>query len=512
MKNKRCMLLILDGWGISPTHDGNAIFLAKTPCLDKLVKEYPNTQLSCAGGSVGLPDGIMGNSEVGHLNIGAGRVVYQDLMRIDKAIRDGSFFDNKHLNSVISKVKANESSLHLMGLVSDGGVHSHLNHLFALLDLAGKKDIPRVYVHAILDGRDTPTDSGIKFIKHLQDYISTNKVGEIATICGRYFAMDRDNRWDRIEKAFRLFTLGEGIQENNPVEAVKNAYMRNETDEFIRPMTIIDKNENFRGNIKNDDGIIFFNFRADRARQMTHALTDAAFEAFERNPFPKLCEFVCITVYDEKFSLPVAFPPIHLDEILGEVISKKELRQLRIAETEKYAHVTYFFNGGEEKPFPFEDRCLIPSPREVPTYDLKPEMSANLVTEEVISRLRSKIYDMVICNFANMDMVGHTGFLEAAIKACETVDACVQRIVNEVKSQGGTVLITADHGNAEKMIDGCSHTHTAHTLNPVPFILVDDTGKHTRLRPGILGDIAPTILQIMDIEKPAQMTGRSLID
>ncbi len=511
-KNKFCMLIILDGWGISLTRERNAIFLAKTPFLDKLYKEYPYTQLLCSGESVGLPDGIMGNSEVGHLNIGAGRVVYQDLLRIDAAIRDGSFFDIKELNSAISKVKANNSSLHLMGLVSDGGVHSHLNHLFALLDMAGKKDITRVYIHAILDGRDTPPDSGIKFIKHLQDYIIKNKVGNIATVCGRYFAMDRDNRWDRVEKAFRLFALGEGIKEKDPVEAVKNAYIRDETDEFVRPIAMIDKNDKFLGKVRDDDGIIFFNFRADRARQITRAFTDPAFKSFNRDHFIKLCEFVCMSTYGEKFSLPVAFAPIHLDEILGEVISNKGLRQLRIAETEKYAHVTYFFNGGEEKPFPLEDRCLIPSPREVSTYDLKPEMSAKLVTEEVVSKLRSKIYDMIICNFANMDMVGHTGVLEAAIKACETVDACVERIVNEAQARGGTVLITADHGNAEKMIDNNGQAHTAHTLNPVPFILVDDTRRHTGIRSGILGDIAPTILHIMDIEKPEQMTGRSLFD
>lgn len=505
------MLIILDGWGISPAHEGNAIFLAKTPCLDRLYKEFPYTQLSCSGESVGLPDGIMGNSEVGHLNIGAGRVVYQNLLRIDAAINDGSFFDNKNLNSVISSVKANKSSLHLMGLVSDGGVHSHLNHLFALLDMAAKKDITRVYIHAILDGRDTPPDSGVKFIKHLQNYIKKNKVGDIATICGRYFAMDRDNRWDRVEKAFRLFTLGEGIKEKDPVEVVKNAYMKNEADEFVRPIAMIDRNEKFPGKVKDDDGIIFFNFRADRARQITRAFTDSAFKSFKRDHFPRLCGFVSMTRYDEKFSLPVAFPPVHMDEIFGEVISKKGLRQLRIAETEKYAHVTYFFNGGEEKPFPLEDRCLIPSPRDVPTYDQRPEMSADLVTEEVISRLQSKIYNMVICNFANMDMVGHTGVLEAAIKACEKVDACVQRIVNEVQVQGGTLLITADHGNAEKMIDDNGQTHTAHTLNRVPFILVDDNYKHNGLRSGLLGDIAPTILHIMDIKKPKLMTGKSLL-
>jgi len=509
---KFCMLIILDGWGISSNSEGNAIKLAKTPFINKIKKEYPHTSLSCAGEAVGLPEGIMGNSEVGHLNIGAGRVVYQDLLRIDKSIRSGEFFKNNVLKSVISKVKANDSALHLMGLVSDGGVHSHISHLLALLDMAQKEGLKHVYVHAILDGRDTPPDSGVDYIKSLQNHINKTRFGDIVSICGRYFAMDRDRRWDRIEKAYRLYTLGEGVEEKDPVKAVKNAYSRNETDEFIRPVVITDDHGKPLSTVQQDDGIIFFNFRADRARQITQAFTDTEFTFFNRTSLPKLCDFVCMTIYDEKFTLPVAFSPIHMDGVLGEVISEKGLKQLRIAETEKYAHVTYFLNGGEEKPFPLEDRCLIPSPREVPTYDLKPEMSAFEVTEEVISRLKTKNYDIIILNFANMDMVGHTGVLEAAIKACEAVDKCVEKVVGQVKAQGVTVLITADHGNAEKMIATNGHIHTAHTLNPVPFILVDDERKNVNLRSdGILGDIAPTILHIMNIDKPEQMTGRSLI-
>lgn len=511
-KKRPCMLMILDGWGISPPSEGNAVELAQTPYLDRLKNEYPYTHLLCSGEAVGLPKGIMGNSEVGHLNIGAGRIVYQDLLRIDKAIADGSFTENDVLNSVISKVKTNDSALHFMGLVSDGGVHSQLEHLFALLDMANKKGVRHVYVHAILDGRDTPPDSGIRYIKNLHGYMNANKLGDIATVCGRFYAMDRDNRWERIERAFRLYTRGEGIREKDPVEAVKNAYMRDETDEFVRPIVMTEEDTNPIGKVCDGDGIIFFNFRADRAREITRAFTDPAFESFKRNPVPKLCEFVCMTLYDEKFTLPIAFPPIHMDEILGEVVSKQGLRQLRIAETEKYAHVTYFFNGGEEKSFPLEDRCLVPSPRDVPTYDLKPEMSAYKVTEEVISSIKSNNYDLIVLNYANMDMVGHTGIIEAAIKACEAVDRCVKKVVTEVRAQGGVVLVTADHGNSEKMLDKDGKPHTAHTVNPVPFILVDDTQKDARLRSGNLGDIAPTILHIMGIDKPEQMTGTSLIE
>ncbi len=508
---KPYMLMILDGWGINPSMEGNAVSLAMTPYLDKLMNAYPHTRLSCSGEAAGLPDGIMGNSEVGHLNIGAGRVVYQDLLRIDSAIRDGSFFENNVLNALISKVKSNNSALHLMGLVSDGGVHSRMNHLFALIDMAEKKEVNRLYIHAILDGRDTPPDSGAGYISRLQEHLRANRYGSIATLCGRFYAMDRDTRWDRTEKAYRLFTRGEGVKEKDPVEAIKKAYLRDETDEFVQPIVMTDDNEKSVATITDGDGILFFNFRSDRARQVTRVFTDPSFESFNTDPRPKLCDFVCMTLYDEKLNLPMAFPHVHLDGVLGEVISKQGLTQLRIAETEKYAHVTYFLNGGEEKPFPLEERCLIPSPREVPTYDLKPEMSAFKVAEELVSRIKSNRYDMIVVNFANMDMVGHTGILEAAINACEAVDKCVEKVVTQVKAEGGAVLIISDHGNAEKMIEGNGTPHTAHTVNPVPLILVDDKFRDVALTPGVLGDVAPTLLHVMGIDKPEQMTGRSLI-
>jgi 2,3-bisphosphoglycerate-independent phosphoglycerate mutase len=506
-----CLLIILDGWGINDSPVGNAINLAQTPCLDDLTSTFPVTRLLCSGEAVGLPEGIMGNSEVGHLNIGAGRVVYQDLLRIDRAIADGSFFENRVLTSVMAKVKANGTTLHLMGLVSDGGVHSQLDHLLALLEMARQKGLGKVCIHAILDGRDTAPDSGAAYLKRLKASIRSENLGVIATVCGRFYAMDRDNRWDRIQKAYSLYTRGDGFRATDPVRAVEKAYAGKETDEFVKPIVITGLDGNPLGTVGDGDGIVFFNFRADRAREITRAFTETGFEFFRRDPFPVPCDFVCMTMYDENFSLPVMFPPVHLKQILGEVISRQGLRQLRIAETEKYAHVTYFFNGGQEKPFHLEDRCLIPSPRDVRTYDLKPEMSAEAVTAEVLSRLRSETYDLMVLNFANMDMVGHTGILEAAIRACETVDRCLGKIVLQVKSQGGVALITADHGNSEKMIDEKGRVYTAHTLNPVPFILIDEARRHARLNPGRLGDIAPTILEIMGIEKPKQMTGISLL-
>jgi len=509
--NSCCMLMILDGWGINPSHDGNAVYLSGTPNLNKLMQEYPHTQLLCSGEAVGLPRGIMGNSEVGHLNIGAGRIIYQDILRIDLAIRDGSFYKNEVIVELINDVAGSGASLHLMGLVSDGGVHSQLSHLLALLDLTREKGVRKVYVHAILDGRDTPPDSGAAYVKTVMDHLHAHHHGAIATLCGRFFAMDRDKRWDRTQKAFRLYTAGEGIKESDPVMAVKNAYARNETDEFVKPIVITADSGKAVGTVKDGDSVIFFNFRADRARQITRAFNDSDFEGFKRTPPIKLSKYVCMTQYDEKFALPVAFAPVHRDKILGEVISSAGLNQLRIAETEKYAHVTYFFNGGEEKPFPLEDRCLVPSPRDIPTYDLKPEMSALKVTAEVISRIKSDKYRLIVLNFANMDMVGHTGVLEAAISACKTVDQCVREIIDIVKSRGGVVLVTADHGNAEMMTDPNGKPFTAHTLNPVPFVLVDDSRKNVHMKEGKLGDIAPTILEIIGIDKPEQMTGSSLI-
>ncbi len=506
------LLMILDGWGFSPISEGNAVMAAKTPCLDRLLAQYPRTRLICSGEAVGLPQGIMGNSEVGHLNIGAGRIVYQDLLRIDRAVRDGSFFHNPVLSSAMEKVREKNSALHLMGLVSDGGVHSQLTHLLALLDMAREKGLNKVYVHAILDGRDTAPTDGIRYVKMLQDHMDKHRFGAIASICGRYYAMDRDKRWDRIEKAFRLYTSGEGMAEKDPVQAVQNAYDRGETDEFVKPVALQNPNGTPAGIIQDQDGLIFFNFRADRAREISRALADLNFDFFPRQHVPKFCGYVTMTLYDETFAFPIAFPPVHLKGILGEVVSAQGLRQLRIAETEKYAHVTYFFNGGEEKPFPLEERCLIPSPRDVPTYDFKPEMSAVEVTEEVLARLRSREYHFIVLNFANMDMVGHTGVMAAAVKACETVDRCVDRIVSELLSQGGAALVTADHGNAEKMLDENGNVHTAHTLNPVRLVLVDDTRKNVCLREGVLGDIAPTLLDMMGIEKPEDMSGLSLIE
>ncbi|MCP4105317.1 MAG: 2,3-bisphosphoglycerate-independent phosphoglycerate mutase [Desulfobacteraceae bacterium] len=509
---KPFMLIILDGWGHAPAGEANAVSIAKTPFLDRLMQEYPNTHILCSGEAVGLPRGIMGNSEVGHLNIGAGRIVYQDLLKIDMAVASGEFAQNDVLNSVMNKTKENNSALHLMGLVSDGGVHSQLTHLFALLDMARDKGLNNVYVHAVLDGRDTPPDGGVKYTEDLQKHISANRFGKIASICGRFYAMDRDKRWDRVERAFHLYTQGRGTKEKDPVQAVKNAYLRDETDEFVSPVVMTDENGNPFGTLCDRDGVIFFNFRADRAREITAALTDPDFDSFERESVPKFCDYVCMTQYDEKFDFPVAFPRVRSQDIFGEIISRQGLRQLRIAETEKYAHVTYFFNGGEEETFPLEDRCLIPSPREVATYDLKPEMSAPEVTREVISRLESGNYDVVALNFANMDMVGHTGIVDAAVIACETVDKCLGEIVEKVRSQGGVAIVTADHGNAEKMKQENGNPHTAHTLNPVPLILVDDTRKDAVLRSdGILADIAPTILHIMGIDQPEQMTGKTLM-
>ena len=510
--NNPCVLMILDGWGIgAPDPNVNAIVKADTPFLDRLMRAYPSTRLQCSGKAVGLPAGIMGNSEVGHLNIGAGRIVYQILLRIDMAIEDGSFYDNAQFNTVMETVKAKQSALHLMGLVSDGGVHSQLNHLLALLDMAARKGVTDVYVHAILDGRDTPPDSGISYVKTLREYLDDTNAGRIASICGRYYAMDRDTRWERTENAYRLYTNGEGTSETDPETAVRNAYARGETDEFVKPVIMEGGDGRPMKTISDGDAVIFFNFRPDRARQITRAFTEPGFSGFKKEKSVELSGFVCMALYDETFDLPVAFPPVHLNQVLGAVVSENGLRQLRIAETEKYAHVTYFFNGGEETAFAGEDRELIPSPREVATYDMKPEMSAYAVAEKAVSLIRTGKYHMIILNFANLDMVGHTGVFEAAVKACEAVDKCAEKVVAAVLEQDGAVLVTADHGNAEKMKDDTLQPFTAHTLNPVPLVLVArDTGG-ILLREGVLGDIAPTMLSMMGVEKPAEMTGNNLI-
>jgi 2,3-bisphosphoglycerate-independent phosphoglycerate mutase len=412
----------------------------------------------------------------------------------------------------MGSVKRHGSALHLMGLASDSGVHSDLSHLVALLDMAARQGVEKVFVHAITDGRDSPPDSGIGYVRRIQTAIDRLGVGTIATICGRYYAMDRDKRWERNEKAYNLYTRGAGVRETDPLKAMAAAYGRGETDEFVQPVTLVTEEDIPRGVMQDGDGVIFFNFRADRARQITRTLTDPGFGEFQRSVFPRLSGFVCMSLYDETFTLPMAFPPVTMENILGKVISDSGLKQLRIAETEKYAHVTYFFNGGEEVSFPGEDRCLVPSPREVATYDLKPEMSAREVTRELLDRMDSGKYSFIVVNFANMDMVGHTGVLEAAIKACETVDGCVGKLIRKLGAMGGTALVTADHGNAEIMVAADGGPHTAHTLDPVPLILVDDAGTGATLREGALGDIAPTILEIMGLEKPPEMTGRSLLE
>jgi len=508
---RRIILIILDGWGEAQGGKGNAVTTARTPFLDRLAVEYPHTSLRCYGEAVGLPAGVMGNSEVGHLNIGAGRIVDQDLLRINAAMRDGEFRRNPAFHDIMSAVGRNGSALHLLGLVSDAGVHSHVDHLQDLLTLARDRGLEKVFVHAILDGRDTPPDSGAGYLSRLQAYLTKGEVGRIASVCGRYYAMDRDNRWDRTQAAYRLYVGGRGLAVGDPVSAVKEAYERGEMDEFVRPIAVVDGQDNPVAVVGKGDGVISFNFRADRVRQITRAFTDGDFREFDLEVQPDLAGYVCMAHYDEQFDLPVAFPPVFMEQILGEVISNHGLRQLRIAETEKYAHVTYFFNGGVEEPFALEDRCLIPSPREIPTYDLKPEMSAPLVTDEVIARVRSCEYSMIVLNFANLDMVGHTGILGAAVKACEAIDGCVARIIPEVLSLGGVAMVTADHGNAETVTEENGHPHTFHTTNPVPFILVDEDRKAAELRPGVLGDVAPTILEIMGLEKPVDMTCTSLI-
>ncbi len=512
MRPRPVLLIILDGWGHSTRAQGNAVHLAKTPNMDAWSKKYPFTLLEASGKAVGLPEGQMGNSEVGHLNIGAGRIVYQDLTRINKAIKSGEFFKIEPLLGLMDKVGKNAAALHLLGLVSDGGVHSDLPHLFALIEMAKKHGLKNVYIHALMDGRDTPPQSGKDYIEMVTDFVSRTGLGKTATICGRYYAMDRDNRWERVEKAYRALVMGEGATAHDPVMAVAEAYKQGETDEFIRPIVMADVDGKPVRRISTGDGVIFFNFRADRARELTRAFTQEGFSAFDVQTRPKLAGYVTMTEYDSSFRLPVAFPTQHLVHILSEEISNHGLKQLHIAETEKYAHVTYFLNGGQETPFKNEDRCLVPSPKEVPTYDLKPEMSAYQVTGEVIRRIKTKKYDFIVLNYANPDMVGHTGILEAALRACETVDICLGRVVSTfLEETGGSVIVTADHGNAEEMIDPAKNSpHTAHTANLVPFILIDDEKIGQKLRRGILADIAPTILGIQKLPIPKEMTGTPL--
>lgn len=511
-RKKPLALFILDGWGMREEKEGNAILTGDTRFFHRLWREYPHVLLQASGEAVGLPQGQMGNSEVGHLNMGAGRIVYQELTRISKAIREGEFFCNPVLLEAVAHVKRNNSALHLMGLLSDGGVHSHIEHLFALLELARRHDLPRVYVHCFLDGRDVPPQNAAEYITALEEKIREIGVGVIASISGRYYAMDRDKRWERVELAYDALTLGRGLTAGGAMEALHAAYDRGETDEFVKPTVIVDGEGRPRGVVEKGDAVIFYNFRPDRARELTRAFVDRDFQGFERKKKVENLYFVCMTQYDKTIEAPVAFKPEVMVNTLGEYLSKQGLRQMRMAETEKYAHVTFFFNGGIEPPYPGEDRRLIPSPK-VPTYDLKPEMSAYEVTDAFLEELATDKYDVFVVNYANPDMVGHTGVMEAAVKAVEAVDRCLERAVTAVLERGGLAIVTADHGNAEKMVDPeTGQPHTAHTTSPVPFILVDEERKGCRLREGgALEDVAPTILELLELEKPVEMTGRSLL-
>ena len=509
MAKKPVMLMILDGFGEAPKSEGNAVSIANKPNFDRLVKEYPHSDLQASGMAVGLPEGQMGNSEVGHLNIGAGRIVYQELTRITKSIADKDFFENEALLKAMKNAKENNTSLHLMGLLSNGGVHSHIDHLRGLLEFAKKEGLQKVYVHAFMDGRDVPPSSGAEFIKETEAMMKEVGVGEIATVSGRYYAMDRDNRWERVELAYNALVLGKGETAESAEKAIQNSYADNKTDEFVLPC-VITENGHPKTTIKNGDSVIFFNFRPDRAREITRAINDREFAGFKRETLDLV--FVTMTQYDKTLEgVNIAFKPQTLVNTLGEYVASKGLKQLRIAETEKYAHVTFFFNGGVEKENEGEERALIASPK-VATYDLKPEMSAYEVTDELLKRLDEDKYDMVILNFANPDMVGHTGIVEAAVKAVEAVDECLGKVVDKVLEKEGTVFITADHGNAETMIDEATgNPFTAHTTNKVPFVWVSNNREGKYLSDGKLADIAPTMLNVMGLEVPSEMSGECLI-
>ena len=507
MNKNLTMLMILDGFGKNENEKGNAIKLANTPNLDKLMKICPTTEIHTSGLDVGLPEGQMGNSEVGHMNIGAGRIVYQESTRITKSIEDGDFFSIPELAGAIDNCKKNNSNLHIMGLLSDGGVHSHLRHLFALIEFAKRKDFENVYIHCFLDGRDTPPASGESYIIKLNEKIQEKGIGKIASISGRFYSMDRDKRWERVKKSYDMLVNGIGEKATNPITAIENSYQKEVFDEFVEP-TLICNGDKPIATIQKNDSVIFFNFRHDRAREITRALVDPEFNEFETKKLNLY--YVCFTEYDEKIpNVKIAFKPISLANTFGEYISKKGLTQLRIAETEKYAHVTFFFNGGEEKQYEGEDRILIPSPK-VETYDLQPEMSAQEVTNNVVNAILSKKYNCIILNYANPDMVGHTGNLEAAIKAVEKIDECIGEVVEAINKVNGTLIITADHGNAEQMIDyKTGEPHTAHTTNPVPLILVGM--DKVKLKVGRLADLTPTMLDIVGLDKPDEMTGESII-
>lgn len=504
------VLIILDGFGINPRKDYNAIANAKTPNLDALLRGYPNSKLSMSGVDVGLPAGQMGNSEVGHMILGAGRIVYQDLTLIHKDIDDGTFYQNKALLDAMRKTKSKSGRLHLMGLLGDGGVHSHQRHMEAIMEMAKREALGQVYLHLFLDGRDTPPNSAEQFVLDLNEKLKAFPAVKIATVSGRYYAMDRDKRWDRVEKAYVCLTEGIGKHAASALEAIRDSYQNKVTDEFVLPTTL--NGVVPEGLIRDGDGVIFFNFRADRARELTRALTETDFKEFSRRRRIELSSYTTMTQYDETFSLPVAYQPREIRKILGEVASQAGIKQLRIAETEKYAHVTYFFNGGEESKFPGEDRILIPSPKDVATYDLKPEMSARPVTQALIKYLREQDVGLVIANYANADMVGHTGNFEASVKAVEVIDECLGKVVDAVLGKKGKLIITADHGNIEQLIDyDTGMPHTAHTNNLVPVILIDEEHRRCRLNQGTAIDVAPTVMELLGLAQPAEMTGHSLI-
>lgn len=503
-------LIILDGFGLREEVQGNAVAQAHTPNFDRLWSSYPHTTLQASGEAVGLPPGQMGNSEVGHLNIGAGRIVYQDLTRLTKEMNEGGFYRNEAFRGAIHHVKKNQSSLHLYGLLSDGGVHSHMDHLFGLLDLAAQEKIDKVIIHAFLDGRDVSPDSGVHYLKKLQEKISACGVGQIATVQGRYYAMDRDRRWERTAKSYRAMVYGEGPTAKDPVVAAKASYQQSIYDEFVQPTVIVDDQGKPVGKIKSGDAVIFFNFRPDRAIQISQAFTNEDFREFDRGPNrPENLYYVCMTHFSETVKGYVAYRPTDLDNTLGEVFTQHNLRQLRIAETEKYPHVTFFFSGGREEPFPGEERILIDSPK-VATYDLMPEMSAYKITERLEKEIQAGKHDVLILNFANPDMVGHSGKLAPTVKAVEVVDECLGRVVDTLHEAGGVAFIIADHGNADMVLDSDNRPVTAHTLSPVPCIVTDPDLK---LRDGgILADVAPTILELLSLPQPQEMTGRSLIE
>ncbi|MDR0851584.1 MAG: 2,3-bisphosphoglycerate-independent phosphoglycerate mutase [Clostridiales Family XIII bacterium] len=510
-KYRPTMLAILDGWGLNDADYGNAVLQADTPHLDRLFSEHPHTTLRTSGLAVGLPEEQMGNSEAGHLNIGAGRVVYQSLTRITKSITDGDFFENPALLRAASNAVQNGKALHVMGLIGPGGVHSHRDHLVALLQLAQRHAVEKVYIHAWLDGRDTPPRSADDYLAELEDTVRTMGTGQIVTISGRYYAMDRDKRWERVEKAYDAITIGNGLKAGSAAKAIQAAYARGENDEFVLPTNIVPSAAE-PITIEDGDSVIFFNFRPDRARELTRCFVDPDFDGFERTKLPKDLIFVTMTEYEKTLpNVLIAYPPEEIVNTLGAYISKRGLSQLRIAETEKYAHVTFFFNGQTEAPYPGEARILIPSPK-VATYDLQPEMSAYVVCEKVLEEIDSEKFDLIILNFANMDMVGHTGILEAAVKAVEAVDRCVGKIVEKITSVGGQILITADHGNSEAMLTEGGEAITAHSLNPVPLILIRENDARLNLAGGgALADLAPTLLDMMELPIPTEMTGRSLL-